>query len=316
MSVEKVPHIWSKDSFLAKSQRYASIMLAHDREGWQFGFWSALTFEMLAKAALANVSQILIADGKDWNNTYFALGYNPSSSKFSPKSVDTKEVLSRLEAIIPEFTREMLNFCITHMNRRNSELHSGDLPFDGLGTSAWLPMYFTSCEVLLTFINETLELLFGEDESKSAKTLIESLKDVAAKEVRGTIKAHKKVWESKAVEERKKLSQQAEILLTRHVGHRIICPSCSSIGLLHGSAVGAPVSSIENDLIVERQSMLPSHFECPACGLKISGFSKLNACGLGDNFTSTYSYDATEYFGIEAEMYPYDDGMEPDFNEL
>jgi hypothetical protein len=67
-------------------------------------------------------------------------------------------------------------------------------------------------------------------------------------------------------------------------------------------------------MIVERQSMLPSNFECTACGLKISGYSKLNACGLGDAFTSTVQFDAAEYFGIESEEDPYA-GMEPDFNE-
>jgi hypothetical protein len=315
MSAEKVPHIWSKDSLLSKSQRYASIMLSHDRENWQFGFWSALTFEILAKAALANVSPVLLAEPRDWNNVYFALGDRPSSAKFIPKSIDISQVLRRLEAILPEFTRELLNFSITHMDRRNSELHSGDLPFDGLGTSVWLPMYYQCCEVLLASLNETLDLLFGEDEAKSAETLMEALKDEAAKAVQKIINAHKTVWENKSPDEKEKLSKQAETLSTRHSGHRVNCPSCGSVALLYGSAVGAPVSSIEDDLIVERQSMLPSHFECTACGLKISGFSKLNACGLGDNFTSRYSYDAADFFGIEPEIIDPYEGYEPDFNE-
>ncbi|EXJ02814.1 hypothetical protein X942_4305 [Burkholderia pseudomallei MSHR5596] len=49
-------------------------------------------------------------------------------------------------------------------------------------------------------------------------------------------------------------------------------------------------------MIVVRQPMLPSHFECKACNLKISGFSKLNACGLGGTFTSKVTFDPTEYF--------------------
>ena len=136
MNAEQLPHIWSKDAFLSKAKRYSSIMMAQKRDDWQFGFWSALSLEMLAKAALANVSPVLVADGKDWNNIYFALGEQPSTSKYSPKSVYISEVLGRLETILPEFTREMLSFSISHLNRRNSELHSGELPFDCLGTSA------------------------------------------------------------------------------------------------------------------------------------------------------------------------------------
>jgi len=312
MTTVKTPSIWSKDSLIIKAQRYTDIMRSHNRDDWQFGLWSALSLEMLAKAALSHVSPLLIADGKDWNNLYFALGHMPSSNKFSPKSLDISEVLKRLKAINPEFTDEMLNFSIAHMNRRNSELHSGELPFDGLGTSAWLAMYFLSCEVLLSFIGEDLSVLFGDEEAETAKTLITSFKDKAAKAVKGTIDEHKTVWNEKSDKEKDKLIKQAEAISTRHIGHRINCPSCGTVALLQGSPTGSPTTSIENDLIVERQSMLPSIFECTACGLKINGFSKLNACGLGDSFTSTYSYDAAEYFDIETHTY---EGMEPDFNE-
>lgn len=198
------------------------------------------------------------------------------------------------------------------MNRRNNELHSGDLPFDGLGTSAWLPMYFFACKVMLESMGENLELLFGDNEAKIAKTLIDSLQDEAAKSVNGTIKAHKTVWGGKSDAEKDILRKRSEIASTRHMGHRVSCPACDSVALIQGSPVGPPVVSIEEDLIVERQSMLPSSFECIACGLKILGFSKLSACNIGDSFTSTYSYDATEYFAIESPPY---DKIESDFNE-
>ena len=48
--------------------------------------------------------------------------------------------------------------------------------------------------------------------------------------------------------------------------------------------------------------MLPSAFECIACGLKISGLSKLSACGLGDAFTSTTRMTPAEYFGLYTEQ--------------
>ena len=41
---------------------------------------------------------------------------------------------------------------------------------------------------------------------------------------------------------------------------------------------------------MQRQTMLPSSFECLACKLKISGISKLSACGLGDAFTATSTF--------------------------
>ena len=45
--------------------------------------------------------------------------------------------------------------------------------------------------------------------------------------------------------------------------------------------------------------MKPEAFSCVACGLKVSGFSRLLAAGLGDTFVSTNHYDAIEYFEID-----------------
>lgn len=67
--------------------------------------------------------------------------------------------------------------------------------------------------------------------------------------------------------------------------------------------------------IVQRQAMLPTSFECIACGLKIIGLSRLSACGLGDAFVSKSTFTPAEYF----ELYTEDDLAEakeasrPDF---
>jgi hypothetical protein len=55
--------------------------------------------------------------------------------------------------------------------------------------------------------------------------------------------------------------------------------------------------------------MLPAHFECVACGLKVAGLSYLMAAGLGDGFTGTVTFDV-------GELYPQEPEFEPDFNEM
>jgi hypothetical protein len=309
--VLNVSHIWSKDALHNKAIRYIELMLSVEKNDWQFGFWSSLALEMIAKAAMSNISPVLIADEKDWNSIYYALGKNPVAKKFSPKSVDVSQILNRLESLLPEFTNEMNSFCILHMNRRNSELHSGGLAFDELGISEWLPKYYDAVSVLLSSYNESLQSTFGDDEAETAKTLIESYKDETGKSVHQTINAHKTVWDNKPVTEKELLKKQAEISSTRQRGHRVNCPSCDCVALLHGSAIGKPSSKIEDNLIVEKQDMLPSSFECIACGLKISGYSKLNVCGLGNTFIETIHYEPTEYFNIDPSSF-----FEEDFNEF
>ncbi|MDN4573379.1 hypothetical protein DBB29_12400 [Pandoraea cepalis] len=270
-------------------------MLDQPRNDWQFGFWSALCLEMIIRASLASVSTTLLADAKDWKNILFALGKQSAGAKLSAKSIDISEAVARAESLFPEFNREMANFSVVHLQRRNAELHSGSLPFDDLGTS-WLPQYYACCATLLQVVSVPTSQIFGDEEASTATTLIQALSDDAAKAVKGTINAHKTLWEDKDAEEQKKLSKQAETLSSRAEGHRVTCPACSSVGLVQGTSAGQEVTNFEDGMIVVRQPMLPSHFECKACNLKISGFSKLNACGLGGTFTSTVTYDPTEYF--------------------
>jgi hypothetical protein len=68
--------------------------------------------------------------------------------------------------------------------------------------------------------------------------------------------------------------------------------------------------------------MLPSSFECVACHLKISGLSKLSACGLGDAFTATSTVSAADFFGLhteeeleEARAGSIEQELEEDYNE-
>lgn len=301
MNTTRTPHEWSKDALFSKAQRYAEEMFENEHGDWKFGFWSALTLEMLIRSALSNISPTLVAEGKDWNNLLYAVGHDPNVQKFTPKSADISGLLKRSESVFPDFTREMLNFCVSHINRRNGELHSGSIPFDGLGTSVWLPMFYTVALTLLTQIGESIESLFGADEADEIYAHIQALKDEAAKSVKGTINAHKTIWDEKDGAEKEKLMKQAETLSTRHHGHRISCPSCDNVALVFGSNSGAPKTIVDEDGVIEKQTMRPASFECVACGLKISGYSKLVACGLGDTFTSTTHYDATEYFDIDIE---------------
>jgi hypothetical protein len=287
----KALHPWSKAALLAKAQRYAHEMLAYSRDDWRFGLLSTFVLEFLARAALANISPALLADPKSWNNLYFSLGHSPTTPKFIPKSIDTVEVFIRLRDTVPSFTTELEGFSVQHVSRRNEELHTGSLAFDGLSTS-WLSRFYETAEVLLTAMADDLSSLVGDEESKLARQLIVASKDESAKAVAKAITAHKTVWESKEAEEKAKLMQQASVWSTRQNGHRVVCPACTNKALVRGEPISQPIRKLDGDLIVETQEYLPSKFECVACQLKIAGLSQLSACGLGSTYKSTSTYDA------------------------
>jgi len=158
-------------------------------------------------------------------------------------------------------------------------------------------------------------------DSAAAQEMINSLEDAAAKAVNQDIHAHAQVWKNKEDKERDAASAQAETWAIRQAGHRVDCPSCGCRALIRGNASGPVTTKITSDDVVQRQTMLPTSFECIACGLRISGLSKLSACGLGDAFSAKSTYSAAEFFGLyteeeleEARNEPPD--FEPDFNDF
>jgi hypothetical protein len=307
----KVAHPWSSEALIAKAQRYAQEMRSYSRDEWQFGLTSTFVLEFVSRSALASVSPTLLADAKDWNNIYYALGKVPTAPKFLPKSVDLAAVFSRLRDSMPAFTLELEGFALQHINRRNEELHAGSTPFDGLSTT-WLAPFYQTCDVLLKAVGKDLHYLIGEEEAKLARQLIEASQDDAAKAIRKSIGAHKTIWEGKDAEERANLERQASTWATRQSGHRVKCPACMNDSLVFGVPVTAPVRNLKGDLIIEIQDHLPSKFECVACLLKISGLSQLTAAGLGATYKSTSTYDAADYYAPPEDQYA---GFDDDNNE-
>jgi hypothetical protein len=290
---------------------------------WQFGLWSSLALELIARAALANISPALLASRDDWRNIHHALGNSSTKKGFTPKSATTKEVLSILKELLPDFNDELRDFCIVHCARRNAELHSGEGAFMELGTSAWLGKFYASCEGFLRSMGRKLDDIFRDP--ITAQAMIAALLDTAAKAVAQEIQAHQRVWKEKSPDEQRLASEQAATWATRYAGHRVICPACRSAALIKGSGQGAVTTVIdeEEDEVVQKQTMLPSSFECVACGLKISGLSKLSACGLGDAFTASSTFSPAEFFELhtdeeldEARAAHPEPEFEEDFNEI
>lgn len=306
---------WAEEALFSKCRLYIEKMERHRPDEWEFALWSSLALELLARACLARVSPALLADDKNWHNMNFALGRAPITKKFTPISIGMSEVMRRLGEIYPEITQEVVGFCAQHIQRRNAELHSGELGFNGIGTSTWLPSFYFSAKAMLDVMGRSLGDIFSNP--GTAEDMIAALKDSAAKSVDQDIKAYQKVWGGSSRDEKQRKIAQATAWATRHSGHRVDCPSCGSPALLQGSPSGSVSTEVNDDdyEIVQRQAMLPTSFECIACGLKIIGLSRLSACGLGDAFVSKSTFTPAEYF----ELYTEDDLAEakeasrPDF---
>lgn len=307
---EQLAMSWDREALFAKSQRYAEEMLKYTHDDWRCGLWSSFTLEVLSRAALAHINPVLLAEADDRNNIYYSIGLKPAKQRFSPKSIPSTEVFTRLSELIPAFV-PLKESCVTLIGKRNSELHSADVPFDA-GSSSWLASFYQVCDVLLQSMEYSLSDLIGPDEAEVAEKVIAAAKNEAAKAVAGLISAHKTVWTQKEAEDQEELKVKSASWAQRSDGHVVPCPSCGTQSLLTGDPVSSPKKSIDGDMITEKQQHLPSKFQCIACGLKISGLPQLTACGLGDKYTKTIVYDAADYYADEDDGYS---GYDDDNNE-
>lgn len=311
-STSQLQHIWAHESLLAKAQRFAEEMLRHPKDDWRFALWSTLVLELLGRAALSKINPALLAEPKEWNNIYFSLGFTPKTPKFIPKSIDISSVFKRLADINIKFTRDLSGFAIQHMTKRNEEIHSGGSLFDSQKSSKWLPIYYETCSILMESLDENLDLLIGEREAAYASTIITAYKDESAKIVLKSIETHKKSWEMGSDADREKLSSQSTLWATRRGGHIVTCPACGSDALVTGTPIAEPLQKTEDNLMTETQQYNPSQFECIACKLKIASFSQLLACGLGDTYKATFTYNLEDYYSPSDEYSGYeDDNNEP-----
>lgn len=322
MSAEVTQHPWSSEALFAKALVYIEEMETYSPTDRRFGLSSCFALELLARAALAHISPTLIAKTGNWREIHYALGHPSTKKDGPPISATTTAVISILQELLPSFSEELKNFSVIHCNRRNAELHSGETPFDGMDNAAWLPKFYATCSVFLKFMGKELSDFFSHPLAVVA--MIDTLQETATEAVRQQIEAQRQIWNSKTADDRRTLQAQALVWATRHTGHRVDCPACGSTGIIRGSGQGPVTARIadDKDEVVQKQTMLPSSFECIACGLRISGWSKLSACGLGSLFTATTTLSPAEFFELhtdeelqEARASSVEPEFEEDFNE-
>jgi hypothetical protein len=307
--MKSTENLWDEQLLWTKSQSYMETALKQDRQSWLFPFWATLALELLARSALSYVSPTLLASTKkegdaDWTHLVYSLGFVPKVNNYKPRSIDASDLFVRCEQVIENFNGEHRTFCKGTLGLRNEELHSGGAPFINLPKD-WLPRLYDCCSVLLQSVGSTLEDFVGPEEASAAAEMIKAMNDNAAKAVMGDIDAARKSWESLPEEERDKLAQAGALGSAPSKGHVVACPACKSSSLLLGQEITALPTEIEDDEIVMRAVVLPTNFNCLACGLTIKGHNRLHAAGLGGTFTRTTRFDPVEYYA----------NAEPDYDE-
>lgn len=109
---------WTSDALYNEAKLYAERAHNEDPDSALFGFWMSLSLELLARAAIAQIHPVLLADPQQQDNIQYAFGINPKSA---PKSIQAKTLFARCSVFIEGFTDKMSGHCLIMADRRNTE---------------------------------------------------------------------------------------------------------------------------------------------------------------------------------------------------
>jgi len=289
---------WERDPLWAKAQLYFERAFEQSREDPLFGLWCSLALELLARAALASVSPTLLAE-PDPNQKQLLHALNRGSGP--RRSIGTIQVFTLCKTLFDEFSQHDFTAAIALVNRRNDELHSGNSAFDEYPSKYWLAGFYRICRSLTSAMGESLESLFGREEARVAKQILDETQTEVKQRVESAIAAHRKVFEARPEADKRAAVESAKeegdrLAHERH--HRVTCPACGSIATVQGEAFGSERVIHEDDSIIIEQPVWPRTFACPACGLKLQGYAELEVANLGGNYTRTTLISPEDYYGL------------------
>lgn len=293
---------WTHDGYWRKAKVYAEKAMEYGQGRWENPFWYTLTLEHLARAALTKVHPVLNADPQsEGAHILFALGFEIKSQ---PKTIPIHSVFARLEQIINDFKKPHRTFCDYFSHLRNQELHSGEIPFESLGTGKWQARFFETCEILCKSFDKSLKDLFGTEIADLAKTMIASARTKKKGKVTNLVAEHRKEFKKKPKHERSKLLEESN-MRNAHLpgGYKgAKCPACKALGRLAGDFIRESEAEYRDEHIFVEHLFLASSFACSSCGLTLSDIEEIQIVELDPTFTSIEETTLHEIYQPEYEQ--------------
>src|ERR1700678_2883633 len=105
---------WDSDLLYEKAKLFAQRAHNEPVESSIFAFWMSISLEILARAALAQIHPVLLADPREQDNIHYAFGINP---KGLPKSIPAKALFARCSILVHGFTDKMSAHCLIIADR-------------------------------------------------------------------------------------------------------------------------------------------------------------------------------------------------------
>jgi hypothetical protein len=275
--------LWAK----AKAFLNRAMDPGPDRSFDEQALWASAALELLAKAALARASPLLIAEPtQDGLNVLIAAGLVQGSAQFT--SVSASTVFRRCErAFRPFSAAEAMKFAAA----RNEYLHGSSIGFMAIPSQAWWPRYWSLAVTLVTALDRDVEdrrTVVEEHLARNARNvehrteaLLERARQRLAQYRAGTLAARIQAeWQSGS-----DVFSELPCYATQE------CPACGEDGTVEGED-GEQVSfeyhyDLEDGSPVGAEARLEVpvyRFCCETCHLVLDDYELIAQAGLPDSF--------------------------------
>jgi len=295
-----------QDALYSKSKVYIARALKRkaSKELEEYQLWASLALELLGKSALARKHPSLVVDPTHWQSLFVAAGLNVTTDV---KTITAKTLFERLAHLLPRFNSNIQSFCHAISQRRNAELHSGDLPFSTMRLEGWESRYWYACDTILRWRESTLEEWLGAQDAAAPVLLLEEASEALKAAVVLRVENAKAEFDALKKAEREQMRVRAELLQPQHQAEiferrydevwTASCPSCECRAFMSGLQISEEIRpEYEEDGAWEMvtREFAGEEFICPSCELALMGADEIEAAGL-DNLHTEEQEREMEY---------------------
>jgi hypothetical protein len=296
---------YAEEALWEKARLFINLAMDNDpqRSFDEQALWASLSLELLAKAALARVSPLLIATpNEEGTNLLIASGLVEGQASFH--SVPAKTVFTRCARAFRPFS---LKEASTIAAGRNEYLHGGAATLTLLPPEAWWPRYWAQAVILLTAQDKEIEDFVGADRVSVVEEHLERNREHIEERVTALIERAKQrliLHDSGRMTARMEAEWNAFNAFAglAHSGDAT-CPACGETGRLEGEDVtsyeieGERIGPDDYD-VWANLTVSPDYFACDNCHLVLDRYELVEAAELPTEFND---------FGDPADYY------EPDY---
>lgn len=289
---------WDSKDLLSKAQLYIDRAYQNQEDSSIFALWMILSLELIARAAIANVHPVLLANPNRVPNLYYAIGRQDLCE--SPKSVSAKTVFDRCETLFHSFTRSEKDFCNALRGLRNAEIHSGESVLELIPVPNWQLNLFRVYELLLRTMDLEIDDVVPSEYSSTVQEMLQVNEDQEKSNVRKLISAAKVRTQT----ENMKLEDYRDSL--RYIvptnidliieNLRARCPVCEESGTVTLKRLAISDAKLMNEVPFRPVTYIPIGFSCQECKLALDSYARMVMAQMGDPIIAEVEIDVMDLF--------------------